>query len=644
MSATYPYTLQQFGGADDGATNNSTAVASALSSMPAGATLICPWTAGGDYLFTTANTNLSGVELAPDAGVTFIVNSSVLPFANTSSIRTTQDLKLRFDDLNYDYVLSSDFQAGFEKKRLWLTDADADTSSYQALALSSLINESVAWPNGDVWAASSAGAASGSEPYPYLYWSGLSNVTWYASTVAVRGGDELSASFDTGGLYNRAVFLRTTAGYYCVYAPGGGGAPVLVTKLTGQPATSQTLGAGSPFATQPQYYPENCVWTARLIDRFHFEVLLNGVSLTGPIATAGAIFRAGFGVMTGASVTSMSVTGWAKTQNKPQGGKPPVYVTAYGDSLTADIHGGWPYAMREALDGSAGVRVGAVVNRAVAGYTSAQALAAMQANPPAGSNVCVIGIGTNDIQTGVSVTTCLNNIAAMVALCNSNGALPVIWVCPLWYTQAEAGAGNGQPSGNSGAGSPIRAAIMRYCGAHGIACVDLTQVTGPIDVRYLQDTYGVSGADSMVRDNIHPTAYAYRLIGQAISRRILGLFAPRYSRAVAYQAMNPTPAGLNGWTVTEANYSVSESGLVQLGGVLTNFGGATLSNGTLFMQLPEHLRPLAACRFATFASLSTGAYVTVCVQIDTAGNCTVYGLPSTTNYFCMDNCSYQSAG
>jgi hypothetical protein len=148
----------------------------------------------------------------------------------------------------------------------------------------------------------------------------------------------------------------------------------------------------------------------------------------------------------------------------------------------------------------------------------------------------------------------------------------------------------------------------------------------------------------MVRDNIHPTAYSYRLIGRAIARRVLGLFSPACGRAVAYQPMSPTPAGQNGWTVTQANYSVTRDGLVQLGGVLTNFGSANLTNGIQFMQLPEHIRPSAACRFACFASLSTGAYVTVCVQIDTAGNCTVYGLPSTTNYFSLDNCAYQSAG
>ena len=644
MPATYPFTLQQFGGADDGATDTSGPVASALANMPAGATLVCPWTNTGNYTFSGNNTNLAGVVLAPDAGVTFTATDATVPILSTAGVRTTQNLRLHYSDLNFNYTLSSAFQEGFEKKRLWLTADDADTTVYQGLALNSLINETASWPSGDVWTPAGACATvNGSEPYPFINWNSLSSVQWYASTLPVRGGDELSASFDTPGRYNRAAFVRTTAGYYCVYANGGGTAPVLVTKLTGQSAISVTLGANAACTTQPQYYPENSVWTLRILDRFHFEVLLNGVSVTGIVLAAGAIFRGGFGVMA-SPVTSMSVSGWVRARGKPQGGKAPLRVVTYGDSLSADIHGGWPYAMREALDGSAGVRVGAVTNHAVAGYTSAQALSAMTSTPPAGYDVCVIGIGTNDVQTGQSVTTCLNNIASMVAICASNGVTPVLWVFPLWYTQAEAGSGNGQPSGNSGGGSAIRAAIMRYCGVNRIACVDLTQVTGPIDVRYLQGTFGVSGADPMVRDNIHPTAYAYRLIGHAVARRILGIVTPKSSRAVTYQNPSPAWSGLNGWTSTAINYAVSESGIAQLAGVMTNPGGASVADGTTFMQLPEHLRPIASVRFPCYVGLSTGGYATACIQIDTIGNCTVYGLAGSIQYFSLDTCSYPTAG
>ncbi|WP_395119626.1 GDSL-type esterase/lipase family protein [Rhodanobacter sp. FW102-FHT14D06] len=633
--------LQDFGGTDDGLTTNNAAFTSAKTLL-VGGTVKLPFKDQGKYVFTTASTDLSGVVLDPDAGVAIHASSAAVSFGMTSSIRTTKNIKLHNTDLNYDYQLSSEMGKPFDHKSIWLNDADAVNPVMIGLNLAGLNNESISWPSSDSWASATPGIST-TEPYPFVNWNSLTASTWYASTLPVRGGDDISAAFDTGGSYNRLAVIRTTAGYYGLYAGGSGAAPQYITKLTGQASTTVTVGSGTQFTTQPQYYPENCVWTIRILDRRHFEVLLNGVSALF-VNTAGDIYRAGFGVMPVASgATTMSVIGWTKSQCAPNAGKQPVSITLYGDSLTADAHGGWPYAMREALDGSNGCRVMRVVNNAVSGYNSTQALSLMQSVGVAGFSFCVIGIGTNDIQQGFGPTTTISNIDAMVAICNTAGCIPIIWIPPLWYTQTEAGAGNGQASGNSAGGMAIRSVLLRYCAVHSVACVDLTMVTGPIDVRFLTQTLGVNGADSMVRDNIHPTAYSYRLIGTAIARRILGSLVSAADRSTVFQQLNPVM--LNAWTDATAgsriSYAVTPDGKVTLSGVATP---GTATDGTAIFTLPEHLRPTATLRFTVMMNQpSTPQYTSCLVQIGTTGDLLVYGATSAS-YISLDGVSYYSGG
>lgn len=602
-----------------------------------------PFDSTGHYVIGGSYTTFDDVVLDPEQGVTFDASDTSMAIQLLSGLRTTKNISLHNTTLNYDYQLSSQFGKPYDHKAYWLNDSDGIRTSSVNLAVANLTNESVSWPSSDAWAsATGAATAAGTEPYPYITWAGTVANTWYASTAPVRGGDEIFANFDTAGLFNRLAIIRTTAGYYGVYASGGGAAPIAITKLTGSTGTSVTVGSGSQFTTQPQYYAENCVWSIRIIDRRHFVVLLNGVAVY-TTATAGDIYRAGFGVMPTGAVTSMSVAGWTKTQTSPSDGLQPVSITCFGDSLTADIHGGWPYAMREALDGSNGIRVINVANNAVSGDNSTACLAKMQAVGVAGYSFCVIGIGTNDIQGNSTPTAVYNNLNAMLNICQTAGVTPIFWVPPLWYSQAEAGTSTGQATTNYGGGSPIRSMILRFCAWKSIACIDLTKITGPIDVRYLNNTGGVAGADSMVRDNIHPTAYGYKLIGHAIARRILGLLAPAIDRSVAFQQLSPTMQ--NSWTDATANarisYATSHDGKVTLAGVAT---AGTKTDGTTIFVLPENLRPASDVRFAAMMNQSVAPNYTSClVQIDLAGNVLVYGVGSA-NYISLDNISFCSAG
>ena len=44
----------------------------------------------------------------------------------------------------------------------------------------------------------------------------------------------------------------------------------------------------------------------------------------------------------------------------------------------------------------------------------------------------------------------------------------------------------------------------------------------------------------MVRDNIHPTTYRDKLMSVAIAKRILGLLAPKPTRAASFVQLTPT--------------------------------------------------------------------------------------------------------
>jgi len=147
-------------------------------------------------------------------------------------------------------------------------------------------------------------------------------------------------------------------------------ARALVAKGIDPRSQRRDVGVGDIFRNQIHYYGENSTWRVKILTKRQFVILLNGQQVGGILSSTFDITRVGFGYMPQA-VTAVSISGFVRTRNSRAGGRTPETITIYGDSSSTDIHGGWPYFMRRALEGSAGVLVGSITNLAVPGYTTA---------------------------------------------------------------------------------------------------------------------------------------------------------------------------------------------------------------------------------------------------------------------------------
>lgn len=615
--------IQDFGGRDDDVTNNAPAFLAAKVAVGAGGTIRFPDTAAGVYFFAT-DPDLSGVTIDTDPAV-----SLRGPFALYSNIKTARAVPVRVTSQNYDFRLTPEHKKDFAQKSLHLSDGDIDNSTVSVIDVSSsaVLHEKVNFKVSDSWVDASADKTAVADQ---VSWNSITADGVMRATFAnVRPGDEIQAAFSATGGYRRAALVRTTAGYYYVYADGAAAAPHFGGKLVSQAATDSAFTyQGSDKA---QYYPENSTWTIRIYDRNRFSVLFNGIEVTNVQTVAGEITDAGFGVQGLSGSATYFVNAWPRWRDKPVGGKLGITALLVGDSMTADIHGGWPYAMREALEHSFGIRVNSVINQAVSGENSTTQLATLTANGTQGASHVLICIGTNDIQFGGSAATLISNIDAMLTICTNSFATPIVWIPPLWYSQADAG-GDGQATVGIGLGADHRARIARLCALRGVKCVDMPQYTGAALASYL----GSSVLDSFLRDNIHPTSAGYRVIGWILARALAGAYIPKYRRARTPVPLVATYA--NGWAAgAEApQFAVSSDGTVSYSGYLAP---GTLTNGTTILTLPRHLRPLVTHRFVCACS-NTGPAT---INVNPNGTMDIYNAAAAT-FVAMDSIRYETAG
>ena len=620
--------IGDYGGVDDNATNNTPALNAAKTFVGSSGVVRLVRRIGGVFKFTTS-VDLNNVVLNNDPNLTISATESLLNISATSPANVFRRLRLYFANINFQYFLYPEHSEDLAEKRVWLDESDFDLSyreNFDLTTLTSMRHEVLSWPAGDTWsAASNVGVGSNGADWPYINWGAGAANTWHRSSFPVRVGDDVCASFSTGGIYNRAVFIQHAGGYLALYATGVNGALKYVRKDLGVPYTENDVGVGDIFRTQIQYYGENSVWRVKILTKRQFVILLNGQQVGGVLASPFDITRVGFGYMPQA-VTSVSISGFVRTRNNRAGGRAPETVTIYGDSISADIHGGWPYFMRRALEGSAGVVVGSVTNLAVPGYTTGNMWADMQVNGFNGGTALICG-GTNDGQGQVGVPTMLANVRNMITFARNNSQTPIVWIPPLWYTQAEAQAagapaGTGQASANAYACADYRTNLERLCANMAVKCVDMTQVTGPIDAKYLVPGAGVI-ADAGMRDNIHPTAYMYKKLGMAMAKAIMGERSGGIKRRREIQPLGITYS--SPWT----QYSVvgeQAQGFLADDGMMTPFGKITSPTGITtakqaIAQLREDLWPVVPVKRPVAYS---------------GGNCTGYidtnGIISVENY------------
>lgn len=592
--------IQDYGGGESVA-DNLTAFNAAKAALAPGGRMRFPKLSTGVYLWPTAGPNLSGIIIDPDPGVTF--SGAIFAGMFASSIITTTDYVYRVTAGNpkdYDLEIKADFTRGSKRnsKQLWLTESDIKNRrpmpiiAYGAGAQLLYKRMTIGADAITTFTPAGGGADSLSLTPPN---GGVAQLGVYP----LRPGCAISAGVNVppSGAGEIAVGVIWSTGYCVLRGHPETAIWELSTKYNGVAGTSQVQPAISNTAG---YHPDCPIITIRFITSIRFQILISGSVITDFQLTSGYLMLAGFGITGIGSGSSINLVGWYTEKFKVADSPRPRTLGFLGDSMTDDLHGAWPWWTANALDGSFGIRVNGIENRAISGQTTAQQYNNIVANPFVKASDIVVFLGTNDVQTANSYASFLAAYTAILVLMKSQGRSITLVIFPTWYTQAQSGGGGGATQ-NPGKGGDMRAAIGRFAADNGFNLVDLTHVTGPVDAAFLTSTF----TDPMVRDNLHPTTYLYKLVGYESAKAIAETACP--------VAVPDTPWTLLHSSVYPATFTGTLAfrfidGDIELRGDVT--APAAFADGTNAFNIPEFLVPSATRRANIFgASASTSGFV-----------------------------------
>jgi lysophospholipase L1-like esterase len=340
----------------------------------------------------------------------------------------------------------------------------------------------------------------------------------------------------------------------------------------------------------------------------------------------GEIIDVGFGLTGNGGITVSDTT---KRINGPKDNGQFLNVCVFGDSITAEsMNGGWPRVLRKSFDAVNGIRFPVVDNYAVAGADTASQIEKMNTVNLGAYNLCLIMLGVNDIQGGVTGNTYTANMTTMINNAANNGCTVIVASPTMYYGQAQSG-GKGQPTTRSDEGRYHRAGIRRLCASMGVKFIDINQMLGPILPDYVNEDLNPSLAESdddeAVNDNIHPTPNTKYLIARAFYNAIAGIYAPESSLTTPETVLS----GVTGtdWTAYSGNefprWYRDESGVIHLDGLLSYSGVAPPTSGSVIYTLPTNLRPKYPTRDVVWADA-----VNARVLIGSDGKIQVYGMTS----------------
>lgn len=257
------------------------------------------------------------------------------------------------------------------------------------------------------------------------------------------------------------------------------------------------------------------VISTRAVSKTEIEIYLNGFycdSMTFPFEFS----KLGFGMFTvnaegqGLQNTKWGrlVTGVAKKTNYGD----TLTIAAFSDSKGFGEGNGLSYIdfLPRLLNGQKGITKTIINNYAVSGNRSEQQLIKMQNTNLEPNNIVLIEIGTNDIQSQISLSTFKSNVQSMINLGKASGRKVVIGIPPLWISQAL--TGTGAATSNYEKGAAYRSTLMYLAAANEVAVFDLMSEFGRINLDNHMNT---------LRDNLHWQDFGQILAARCAARSIL---------------------------------------------------------------------------------------------------------------------------
>ena len=493
---------------------------------------------------------------------------------------------------NFTTVVSPKWRALPSEKDLWLAPSRKPTVARASIDCSTITPTRIGVDTDDTFASFGGSFASN-----YMGWGAITvDGKWQCGLVPLKHGERLTwaPATDTGfGAATFAAMIRCTGGYVAValYADG---TAVYKRKVTGAAIVNTTMAYFG--RTEPWNVGCRAVWSVDLTSPTTAAVALNGMLVLTGIPLPGLAMEVGPAVNlpSGTSV-SLYFHGLVTSRGDTPFGRV-VGVGIVGDSRSEETiwHGNWPSYMREALDGSRGLRVANVDNRAVAGETVAQQLARVQSVGWPTTDAFVVNLGTNDVQGQTNKITFDTNFRALLAGASAVSTTKVV-IIPAHFLQPD---GSGQPTLYAEAGAPYRVLMERAAIDYGYKVVDEALLVGPtsptntaIDPTVVDPTY---------RDEIHWTAWAARVLGHGIAHAVADAMSPSAGGATADILL---PTEIWGADVTSAGPApcgrFNSDGEWVCGGVITL---ATPTVSETIFTLPYCLRPKRDMHFVVYSA------------------------------------------
>lgn len=572
----------------------------------------------GAYDFPSG-TSLTGFVMSPVHGV--VIRGPASLEMVTPDIITDNDFRVFFDSgvpKNYYIDIRANFHNGSKgaNKSLWLSSLEIENKKLSPVDPRNI--HILQFSLGDKYEFIRVLPAGYTDRTLYLTPPAGGNC--HAGFIPAVPGKELIAGVNNVPNNNGEVVAGFifNEGYAMLRGAPASGKWILTTKKKSRKPTHAEIHIdGGKTRT---YSPGNNLMTVRSISPVHGQVLVNGVVAADIKIKAGALQWMGIGSssMDDALVSSSNLNGWYTSEFHSASSPKSQTLGVIGDSISdREIHGTWAPWCAEALDGTMGIRINDIENRAISGQTLQQQIDNLKKHPFVNASIVAIFIGTNDIQGDNTLADFQNSLTGILNKLDSMSLRQVLVIPPQWYMKSETKGEMGGETTNSNRGGDIRAAIGRIAADRDLQLVDMTRVTGAVNPDYLTSSF----ADSMLRDNLHPTAYAYRIYGYEIAKSIAAELCPVVDMPSKWIDVQTLSEGVSG--ILRYRYTVEG---VQLSGEINI---ARPANGVI-ARLPLNIAPPAIRRFVTW-----GTNDLIKTAINTDG--TIEVINSGSSVISMDN-------
>ena len=618
--------ILDFGGNGDGVFDNATALQNAAAAVGAGGVIYFPVLGGTNYKLGTGTSAAWTADriLKTDKNV---ILSTVDGGYISSSARFASRVTLHYTNQDVYFYYPKTLADDKTERPMWTSMAEQDSSIVKQVfpnqtGLAQGFRYSLFNQGSDTETASSANATSDTG---FIVSSSDVN-TQIVGFAQVGVGEELSCHFDaptSTTTTNAVVMISCTAGriwYSCTANTSAN--PQRFLRTGGSVISGAVNYQGMNNTPAYKFFMSDI--TVRRNSASTFTLMLNGFAIdTVDAGSLGEIKDIGFGVGGTGSITVSSPT--RRSYVTKQTGRF-VHVCCFGDSISSDSLGAsWPSVLKTSFDAMNGVRLATVDNFSRPGDDSAAQRAVMDTVNLGNYNYCLMMVGVNDIQGGVTGSAYLSNMRYMINNALNNGN-QVIVACPtIYYGQAQVG-GKGQPTTRSDLGKYHRAGLRNLCAELGVKFIEMNQVIGPVLPDYITDPTRAS-QDSTVNDNIHPTANTGYLFARAFYNALLGMMSP--SRSLDVNSSNIGGSLGANWTAGTGEdtpkWSRDSSGTITLDGLLNWTGGGAPANASVILTLPANITPRAVTRQVVWADA-----VNARVLITSSGQIQIYGMTSGT--------------